>query len=138
MSTRATPAVAVLVLVIQGTGAFACGHCIEDKMAATYDHGVVTRAMQRGRAMVFLEAAGLERAEHGSAPALVAAVEAVAGVDRGTVRISTAPPAVSFSFDSDRYAVAGAVSEINRELAGRKVTLTLLRVLDSRQTAARK
>jgi len=78
LSTRATPAVAALVLVMQGTGAFACGHCIEDRLAATYDHRVVTRA------------------------------------------------------------VAGAVSEINRRLAGRKVALTVLRVLDSRQRAVRK
>jgi hypothetical protein len=128
---------AALVLSVQGN-AFACGHCIEDRMAATYDHGVVTKAMQRGRVMVFLDAAGLDRAEHGSAPALVAAVEGVPGVDRGTVRISTAPPALSFSFASERHTVAGAVSEMNHRLAGRKVTLTLLRVLDPRQPVARK
>ena len=136
MSTRT--ALAALLLAAQGSGAFACGYCVEDKLAATYDHSVVTRAMQRGHAMVFLEAAGLERAEHGSAPALVAMVEAVPGVDRGTVRISAAPPAVSFSFDLDRYTVASAVSEINRRLAGRKVALTVLRVLDSRQMAVSK
>ena len=138
MRTRATLAVAGLLLATQGPGALACGYCVEDKLAATYDYGVVTKAFQRGHSMVFLEAAGLERAEHGSAPALVATVEAVPGVDRGTVRISAAPPAVSFSFDSDRYAVAGAVSEINRRLAGRKIVLTVLRVIDSRQVAARK
>ena len=136
MSTRT--ALAALLLAAQGSGAFACGYCVEDKLAATYDHSVVTGAMQRGHAMVFLEAAGLERAEHGSAPALVAAIETVPGVDRGTVRISAAPPAVSFSFDSDRYAVGGAVSEINRRLAGRKVALTVFRVLDSRQMAVNK
>ena len=138
MSAPTTPAVAALLLAMQGTAAIACGHCIEDKLAATYDHGVVAKAMQRGHAMVFLEAAGLERAEHGSAPALVATIEAVPGVDRGTVRVSAAPPAVSFSFDVDRYAVANAVSEINRRLASRKVALTLLRVLDSRSAVARK
>lgn len=138
MRTRATLAVAGLLLATQGPGALACGYCVEDKLAATYDHGVFTRAMQRGYAMVFLEAAGLERAERGSAPALVAAVEAVPGVDRGTVRISAAPPAVSFSFDSDRYAVAGAVREINRRLVDRKIALTVLRVIDSRQAAVRK
>ena len=136
MSTRT--ALAALLLAAQGSGAFACGYCVEDKLAATYDHSVVTGAMQRGHAMVFLEAAGLERAEHGSAPALVATVEAVPGVDRGTVRISAAPPAVSFSFDSDRYAIAGAVREINRRLASRKLMLTVLRIDNAQLAAAKK
>lgn len=138
MRTRATLAIAGILLATQGPGALACGYCVEDKLAATYDYGVVTKAFQRGHAMVFLEAAGLERAEHGSAPALVATVEAVPGVDRGTVRISAVPPAVSFSFDSDRYTVASAVSEVNRRFAGRKIVLTVLRVFDSRQAAVRK
>ena len=137
MRTRATLAIAGLLLATQGPGALACGYCVEDKLAATYDHDVVTRAMQRGHAMVFLEAAGLERAERGSAPALVATVEAVPGVNRGTVRISAAPAAVSFSFDEDRYAVASAVSEINRRLAGQKITLTVLRIVDFRRTVSK-
>ena len=136
MSARV--ALAVLLLATQGPVALACGYCVEDKLAATYDHRVVTSAMERGRAMVFTEVAGMERAEHGFAPALVATVEAVPGVNRGTVRISAAPAAVSFSFDADRYAVASAVSEINRRLAGQNITLTVLRIVDYRRTMTKK
>jgi hypothetical protein len=138
LNVNARAALAVLLFATQVPVALACGYCVEDKLAATYDHRVVTRAMERGRAMVFMEVAGMERAEHGFAPALVATVEAVPGVNRGTVRISAAPAAVSFSFDADRYAVASAVSEINRKLASQKITLIVLRIVDFRHTVTMK
>ncbi|MBC8021534.1 MAG: hypothetical protein H7Y14_00325, partial [Burkholderiales bacterium] len=35
--------------------ALACGICLEDKVAATYDHGMVMRATSRGQVVVFAE-----------------------------------------------------------------------------------
>ena len=135
---RAVLFAAGLLLATQGPAALGCGHCAEDKVAATYDHAVVTRAAKRGHAMVYSEVVGIERAEHGWAPALVAVLEAVPGVDRGTVRLSAAPAAVSFSMDSDGYAVDDVIRTINRKLANRKLALTVLQVVDARKTAARK
>ena len=40
------------------TPARACGHCIEDKVAATYDYSVLTRAAHDGHVVVFTEVRG--------------------------------------------------------------------------------
>src|SRR5687768_13876957 len=52
----------------------ACGYCVEDKIAATYDHTVVTRALEDAASM--------------------------AGVEKASVRISPDLLTVSLAFDA--------------------------------------
>ena len=46
---RVAPLVAGIALgmatALQSPGALACGHCVEDKIAAVYDHAMVTRSL---------------------------------------------------------------------------------------------
>jgi hypothetical protein len=79
--------------------AAACGVCIEDKMAATYDHAVITSAFNRGHAVVFAEMLDASAATKGQERKVVQAFEAIAGVDRGSVRVSFNPAAISFALD---------------------------------------
>ena len=46
MSVRGVLGAAGILLVLQGT-AGACGICVEDKIAAVYDHAIVTQALGR-------------------------------------------------------------------------------------------
>ena len=74
----------------------ACGHCVEDKVAATYDYGVVTRARAQGHRVYVFEVRGGVRADDAAARrAIASAVERAPGVDPGTVRVALDPPAVS-------------------------------------------
>ena len=100
--------------------AWACGHCPEDRIAAAYDHGVITRAASRKHAVAFFHV-------EGAAPraALERAVYA-AGADRGSVRIATEQQALSFAFDPAKTPLAAMQSRI--EKAGR-VTLMPLQVV---------
>ena len=87
---------AIVALLFGWSAAHACGYCVEDKIAAVYDHAVVTRAAAAGHQVVFLHVDGTA-----TRLALEQAANA-AGADRGTVRVSADLLTVSFAFDPKR------------------------------------
>jgi hypothetical protein len=95
-------------LIALAPAAWACGVCVEDKMAATYDHEVVVRAAAKGRAMVFCEIAGPLDVRQ-----VRNAARNVRGIDAASVRVSSQPPAVSFALDAKQSPQA-AVSAMQR------------------------
>ena len=117
---------AALATALGASAAHACGVCVEDKMAATYDHEVVPRALAQRRMVVFCEVEG--------APLDVAALQRAAarevGVEPRSVRVSAEPAALSFALDPAVQPAAAAVQGVARSLGGR-VRLNLLRTLPS-------
>ena len=98
--------------------AWACGVCIEDKVAATYDHEVVVRAAAKGKVMVFCEVAGPLDARR-----IRRAARSVRGVDPASLRISSQPAALSFALDAQQSPQA-AVSDMQRGIpAGTHVAI---------------
>ena len=98
--------------------AFACGVCIEDKVAATYDYEVVIRAAATGKVMVFCEVAGPINARQ-----LKNAARKVRGVDPASLRTSSQPAAVSFALDA-RQSPLAAVSAMQLGIpAGTRVAI---------------
>src|ERR1041385_1114125 len=96
VGTEMRAAVAALSLV--AGQALACGYCVEDQIAATYDHAVVTRALAAKHHVAFLHV-------DGAAPdrkLLEQAIYAVPSVDRGSVRVSADLLTVSFAYDPAR------------------------------------
>ncbi len=89
----------------------ACGACIEDKVAATYDQAVVERAAASGDVMVFCEVTGPLDAQH-----LKQAMRRVHGVRPQSVRVSTQPPAMSFAVDRKAGSPQDAVGAAQRNL----------------------
>lgn len=118
--------VGLAALLALAPAAQACGVCIDDKVAATYDHAVVERALERRQVMVFAEVKG-----PGEAAARVRAAKAAAGrvrgVDASSVRAASEPATISFAFDPRRGDPARAIASMERLGAG--VRLELLRVL---------
>jgi hypothetical protein len=107
--------------------ASACGVCVEDKIAAVYDHAVVTRALASGRMVVFAEVRGAPNG--GAIERLANAARRTRGVDRETVRTSVEPGALSFALDAMAQEPRDAVASVARQAGA---TLTLLRVVDQR------
>ena len=107
--------------------AHACGACIEDKVAATYDHAVVTNATQHGKAVVFAE----PREPVGGArfaKAAAASAKRTRGVDPATVRTSTEPPTLSFALASGVRPEA-ALAAIERSTGQPGLHLVLVKVV---------
>jgi hypothetical protein len=114
-------------LIALSPGAWACGYCVEDKVAATYDHAVVTRAIGKGHVVVFAEVSGSGNA---AALAKVAgrAAAKVRDIDPGSVRVAEVPAVVSFALDAKGRSPAEALAATERASAGR-FKLTLLTVM---------
>ena len=80
--------------------AIACGACIEDRIAATYDHAIVKDAIGRRMQVVFVAIEGPRAAAMGAR--LAALTAQVPGVRPGSFRTSSFPAAFSFAVGRDR------------------------------------
>jgi len=111
--------------------ASACGVCVEDKIAAVYDHAGVSRALEAKSTVVFF---ALEGAIPPGAAALrkIAALAASApAVDKDSVRISRDVASLALSFDPRRADLATVQEILDRRLAAMGLSLLAMRVMNS-------
>ncbi|WP_157359996.1 hypothetical protein [Caldimonas brevitalea] len=108
------------------TPAFGCGVCVEDKMAATYDHDVVQRAAAQKRLVVFCNVKGVVKPEQ-----MLQAAKSIPGVDADTVRASAQPMALSFALDPGVQTPERAVARV-AALLGPTTEVSLIRTLSPR------
>jgi hypothetical protein len=113
-----------------------CGVCVEDRMAATYDHDRVIGAMDRGHQIVFTDVTSREltRTEW---HLLNWTVQSVRGVMKGSVRTSKSPMALSFEIDPKATSDATAIREINRRMGKQPIRISLIRTMSPREVASR-
>jgi hypothetical protein len=100
--------------------ALMCGVCVEDKVAATYDHAVVARALAQQRVVVFAEPRASIDAK--TLKALAARAARAPGVEAATVKTSESPASVSFVLDPRRADARKTVAALQ---------LDLLKVIDA-------
>jgi hypothetical protein len=129
MSARLLARIALAAALVSfAPWASACGVCIDDKVAAAYDHAMVTGAIDRGRVVVFAEVIG-----PGEAGALTQAARRgarrVRGVDGATVRVAQAPAAIAFALDARVRAPEDALRAAGAAASLPGLQLKLLRVL---------
>ena len=111
------------VLLLASSEALACGYCVEDKIAATYDHAVVTHALARKHVVIFMHVDGAVPSRR----ALERAVYSVPAVDRATARVSADLLTVSFAFDPARTGLGAVQARIEKRLG---VALMPLQVME--------
>ena len=99
------------VLVTLAPAAWACGVCVEDRVAATYDHAVVQRAAAKGNVMVYCAVSG-----ELDATRIRSAARRVRGLDLASIRFSSEPAAVSFALDGARQSPQAAVSMLQQAM----------------------
>ncbi len=122
--------VAALVLAVGATAAVACGVCVEDKIAAAYDHVLVTRSIANKHAVVFYALDGPLAGGEAQVRALRRAAEGARGADPGSARVSLESASLSVAFDPQRASYAAFERSLERNLARSSVSLLLLRVMD--------
>lgn len=127
---RAILATAGFLLALQGTVVVACGHCVEDKIAAVYDHAIVTRALGQKHRVAFFAIDGTLAPGEGTRRAIEAIVESASGVDKGSARVSVESASLSIAFDPRRVPFPAMQRTLERKLAAKKLSLLPLRVMD--------
>jgi hypothetical protein len=119
---------AAAALLASAPDAWACNACVEDKIAATYDWQVVQQARRVGHTVVYAAIQGaVTPGDDAFSHRLLERLAHAAGVDAGSVRVSLAPPAVSFACDLRRRTAADAMAVANRALQGMRIGLALVR-----------
>jgi hypothetical protein len=126
---RAASAVAALLLAVQGPGASACGYCVEDRIAAAYDHAVIVRSLERRHEVAFFAIEGPTAANPGLVREIQNALESTGGVDRGSARVSRDVTALSFAYDPARQKLGPILRALDKKLAARGLSISLLRVI---------
>jgi hypothetical protein len=115
-------------LLFLGGEVAACGYCVEDKIAATYDHAVVTRALQRGQHLAFFHVEGPEPRPEATRRALEDAAS-MPGVEKASVRISPDLLTLSLAYDPRRVSLAAIIERLDRRLSVRKLSVLPLRIM---------
>ncbi len=122
-------AFAGLLLFVPMATAVACGYCVEDKVAAAYDHTVIVRSLGRRHEVAFFAVEGLIASGPGARREIHNALESTRGVDRGTARVSPDGTALSFAYDPVRQKLGPITRALEKSLAPRALNISLLRVL---------
>lgn len=117
---------ALIALLLASKHAAACGYCVEDKIAATYDHAVVTQALARKHQVAFFHVDGAVP----SRSVLEHAVYSASGVDKGSVRVAADLLTVSFAFDPARTKLGVIHARIEQAFAAKRVSLMPFEVID--------
>ena len=121
---------AALAFLFAARDAFACGYCVEDKVAAVYDHGIVVRALERKHQVAFLALEGTIAPGGDPRRSIESAIDAIKGVDGGTARVSLEGASLSFAYDPRKPGLGPIMSAVGRKLAGKGLSFSILRVVN--------
>jgi len=128
---RALLTAAGLALVLHAPGALACGYCVEDKIASTYDHAVVTQALAKKHHVAFFHIDGTVVPGDATKHAIEATVVSTPGVDKGSVRVAVDTLTLSLAFDPARTPLPALQATLDKKLRAKGLALMPLRVIDS-------
>lgn len=103
--------------------ASACGYCVEDKIAAVYDHAALAQARAQKHTTVYFAIDGTIR---DTQPQLVKIVHSVPGVQKGSARVSVEAGALAVAFDPGRTALPALQAGLEAALKVRGLSLLLL------------
>jgi hypothetical protein len=107
----------------------ACEICVEDHVAATYDHAVIARAEAEGLQVLFVAVSGKDAGAPRGEAAVRRALATTPGVDRASIRYSVFPAAASFAWNPARYGAGDALRAVNGGLGGSGLQLIALKVI---------
>ena len=125
-SSRAFGGVAVSLAMLGAGTALACGYCVEDRIAAVYDHALSQRTLQSRQQLAYFAWDGPLARDEASRQKMLALGEAVPGVSKGSVRVSMEPAAIAVAFDPRSSSGASIAAALQKKLGLLKVSLVPL------------
>jgi hypothetical protein len=123
-------ALAGFLLLAPAAAAVACGYCVEDRVAAAYDHSVIVRALDRKHEVAFFAIEGALAANSQLSREIQNALESTRGVDRGTARVSLPAGSLSFAYDPARQKLGPIMRGLEKTLEPKGLRTSLLRVIN--------
>jgi hypothetical protein len=120
----------VLLALLVSSEALACGVCVEDKIAAVYDHAAVQQALAAKRTVVFFHIDGKLVASERSKRSISAIARATPGVDAASVRVSCELASLALAFDGRRTNLVKVQESLEKRLSAQGLSLLAMQVRD--------
>ena len=120
------------LLLAASQAAFACGVCVEDKIAAVYDHAAVHQAFAAKRTVVFFHIDGKLVADERTKRSIAAIARATPGVDAASVRVSCELASMALAFDGRRTSLVKVQESLEKRLSAQGLSLLAMQVRDGR------
>ena len=76
---------------------FACGYCLQDRIASVYDHVLVAKTKQLNQKMLYLVWDGPAARDETTKRHLIAIASRIQGVTKGSVRVALEPPTIGLA-----------------------------------------
>ena len=106
-----------MVLMLQAASIFACGQCVQDKMAAVYDYEVIKHAIEKKQIVIFLGYEGNIVPDLESRLKMMKLIAKINGIDVKSIQISMENASFSFAFDPERISYLTLIKVLGRTLA---------------------
>jgi hypothetical protein len=116
-------AVVGLVVALASAAALACGHCVEDRIAAVYDHALVQRTLASKHQVAYFAWDGPTERSEAVRMKMLALGEATTGVDKGSVRVAMDPAAIAVAFDPRRTSAEAVAAALQKKLGTLKLSV---------------
>ena len=114
---------------MSASSAIACGHCIEDKVAAVYDHAIVVKAVHEKHVVAFFGIEGPLVVNSASKQAIQKMLSSINGVDLNTSRISLETGSMSLAFNPTILSYPALLDTLDKKLKAKKLSVFPLEVL---------
>ena len=111
------------------SSAIACGHCIEDKVAAVYDHAIVVKAVHEKHVVAFFGIEGPLVVNTASKQDIQKIIGSINGVDLNTSRISLETGSMSLAFNPTLLSYPTLLDSLDKKLKVKKLSVFPLEVL---------
>ena len=111
------------LLLINPSVVIACGHCIEDKVAAVYDHAIVTKALREKRVVAFFGIDGPLVINSASKQEIQKIMSSIDGVDPNSIRISLDTGSISCAFNPIRLSYPALLDGLDKTLKHKKLSI---------------
>lgn len=117
------------LLLISSSSVIACGHCIEDKVAAVYDHTVFLKAANEKHIVAFFGIKGPLIVNAASKQEIQKIISSINGVDPNTSRISLETESFSLAFNPGLISYPELLNGLDKKLKPKKLSVFPLEII---------
>ena len=117
------------LLLMSTSSAIACGHCLEDKVAAVYDHTMVAKTVREKHVVAFFGIEGPLVLNQTSKQEIQKIIASIHGVDPNTSRISLETGSISLAFNPTILTYPALLDSLDKKLKPKKLSVFPLEVI---------
>jgi hypothetical protein len=113
-------------LFLLSSNVFACGHCLQDRIASVYDHALLVKTKQLNQKMLYLVWDGPAARDETTKRHLLAIVSRIRGVTKDSVRVALEPPTIGLAYQPLKISREQVEALLLQRLKSKKIVVSSL------------